>query len=298
MLITLFCIATVTFFLMRSIPGDPLAHMAKSLPEQTKQNYYAKYGFDKPLGEQYLMYMKQLVRGNLGESTSYAGREVAQTIKETTGVSALVGGIALVAGLVIGIVLGIIAALNKNKWPDYVVMVIAILGTTIPIFVMAALLQYLFSVQLGWLPTSGWGQAKHLVIPVIVLSFGTIATYARYLKSSMLETLNQDYVMTAKAKGISRGAIIRRHVMRNSILPCITLLSAKIVGIFTGAFVVERMFSIPGIGFYYIGSINSKDYAMTMGLTIFYGALFVVSQLVVDIVYGLVDPRIRVSGNN
>lgn len=298
MFITLFFIATVTFFLMRSIPGDPLSSMARTLPEQTVANYNAKYGYDKPLPQQYLMYMKQLLKGNLGDSSVYAGRSVGQTIKETTGVSGLVGGISLVLGVAIGLGLGIIAALHKNKWPDYVVMIIAILGTTIPVFVMAALMQYFFSAKLHWLPSSGWGQLKHLIIPVIVLGFGTIATYARYLKSSMLDTLNQDYVLTAKAKGLSRRKVIGRHVMRNSILPCTTLLSTQIVGIFTGAFVVERMFAIPGIGLYYVNSINMHDYAMTMGLTIFYGALFVISQLVVDLVYGLIDPRIRVAGNN
>lgn len=298
MFITLFFIATVTFFLMRSIPGDPLSSMARTLPEQTVANYNAKYGYDKPLPQQYLMYMKQLLKGNLGDSSVYAGRSVGQTIKETTGVSSLVGGISLVLGVAIGLGLGIIAALHKNKWPDYVVMIIAILGTTIPVFVMAALMQYFFSAKLHWLPSSGWGQLKHLIIPVIVLGFGTIATYARYLKSSMLDTLNQDYVLTAKAKGLSRRKVIGRHVMRNSILPCITLLSTQIVGIFTGAFVVERMFAIPGIGLYYVNSINMHDYAMTMGLTIFYGALFVISQLVVDLVYGLIDPRIRVAGKN
>lgn len=298
MFVTIFCIATVTFFLMRSIPGDPLAHMAQTLPEQTRANYYAKYGLDQPLFKQYLMYMGNLVKLDLGESIVYPGRGVGEVISETSPVSAVVGFPALIIGLVLGVAFGIVAALFKNKWPDYIVMVIAILGITIPVFVLAALLQYLFAVKLNWLPTSGWGELKHMVIPVIVLSFGTIATYARYIKSSMLDTLGQDYILTARVKGLSEGAVIRRHVMRNSILPAITLLGARIVGIFTGAFVVERMFAIPGIGFYYINSINNNDYAMTMGLTIFYGILFVISQLVVDIAYVLVDPRIRISSSN
>lgn len=295
MFFTIFCIATVTFFMMRNIPGDPLSHMAQTLPEQTKANYYAKYGFDKPLSEQYFIYMKNLLRLDLGDSLQYPGRSISQTIKETTGISAMVGGIALFCGIMIGTSLGIIAALNKNRWPDYCVMIIAILGITIPVFVMGALLQYLFSVKLNWLPTSGWGEIKHMIIPIMVLSFGTIATYARYTKSNMLDVLGQDYVMTAKAKGLSQFNVIRKHVMRNSILPLITMLGAQIVGIFTGAFVTERMFSIPGIGFYYINSINNKDYTMVMGLTIFYGTLFVISQLVIDLVYGLVDPRIKLS---
>ena len=295
MLLTLLIVATVTFFMMRSIPGDPLGGMARELPEQTKANYYAKYGLDKPLVEQYLIYIKNMLRGDLGESLLYPGRSVSATIAATSPISGLVGGIALVIGLLIGVCLGIIAALKKNQWPDYVVMVIAIMGITIPVFVLVSLMQYFFSIKLGWLPSSGWGQPKHLIMPVIVLSFSTIATYARYIKSSMLDVLDQDYILTARSKGLSEGQIVRRHVLRNSLLPAVTILSGRIVGIFTGAFIVEKMFTIPGIGFYYISSINNNDYTMTMGTTVFYAALFVVMQLIVDFVYMLVDPRIRIS---
>ena len=295
MLLTLLIVATVTFFMMRSIPGDPLGGMARELPEQTKANYYAKYGLDKPLVEQYLIYIKNMLQGDLGESLLYPGRSVSATIAATSPVSGLVGGIALVIGLLIGVCLGIIAALKKNQWPDYVVMVIAIMGITIPVFVLVSLMQYFFSIKLGWLPSSGWGEPKHLIMPVIVLSFSTIATYARYIKSSMLDVLDQDYILTARSKGLSEGQIVRRHVLRNSLLPAVTILSGRIVGIFTGAFIVEKMFTIPGIGFYYISSINNNDYTMTMGTTVFYAALFVVMQLIVDFVYMLVDPRIRIS---
>ena len=294
MFITMFIIITATFFLMRSIPGDPLANMARSLPQQTRANFYAKYGLDQPLYTQYLMYLQNLVQGDLGESVVYPGRRVSETIRNTSPVSATIGGIALASGLVLGILLGIIAALFKNHWPDYLVMFIAILGVTIPVFVSAALLQYLFSVKLGWFPTSGWGRPEQMVLPIIVLCFGPVATYARYFKSSMLETLNQDYVLTAQAKGLSYFNVIRKHVLRNSFLPCVTILAGRIVGIFTGSFLVERMFSIPGIGFYYISSINSNDYSMILGTTIFYAALFVVAQLMVDLLYMIIDPRIRI----
>ncbi len=297
MILTLLVVIAMTFFLMRSIPGDPLASLARALPEQTKANFYAKYGLDKPLFQQYLIYMKNLLKGDLGESVVYAGRSVSETIVQTSPVSAAVGGLALIVGLIVGISLGIVAALYKNSWPDYLVMFIAILGITIPVFVLASLFQYFFSVKLGWLPTSGWGKPQHMVLPVIVLCFGTIATYARYIKSSMLEVLGQDYILTARAKGLSEFQVITRHVMRNSMLPAITILAGRIVGIFTGAFVVERMFSIPGIGFYYISSINNNDYSMTLGTTVFYAALFVVMQLIVDFVYMLVDPRIRLAGD-
>ena len=298
MVITLLAVTTLTFFLMRAIPGDPLSSLARVLPEQIRANYYAKYGLDQPLFTQYLMYMKSLMRGDLGESLVNPGRSVTATILETSPISAQVGGIALLVGLVIGIALGVIAALYKNRWPDVLVMFVAIIGVTVPVFVLASLMQYYFSVRLRWLPTSGWGEAKHMIIPVIVLSFGTIATYARYIKSSMLEVLSQDYILTAEAKGLSTGQVIRRHVLRNSMLPAITILAGRIVGIFTGAFVIERMFSIPGIGFYYVSSINNKDYSMIMGTTVFYAALFVIMQLIVDIVYTVVDPRIRLQNKD
>lgn len=290
--------ATITFFLMRSIPGDPLASMARTLPEQTKANYYAKYGLDQPLFTQYLMYMKGLVHFDLGESILYAGRSVTGEITRTSPISGMVGGTALIIGTLIGVVLGIIAALKKNRWPDYIVMFIAILGATIPVFVLASLMQYVFAVKLGWFPASGWGKPSNMVLPVIVMGFGSVATYARYIKSSMLDTLGQDYVLTARAKGLSERAVILKHVLRNSLLPAVTIFSSSVVGVFTGAFVTEKMFSIPGIGFYYVSSINSNDYTMIMGTTVFYAALFIIMQLVVDFAYMILDPRIRVSSGD
>lgn len=298
MIITLFAVATITFFLMRSIPGDPLASMARTLPEQTKANYYAKYGLDQPLFTQYLMYMKGLVHFDLGESILYAGRSVTGEITRTSPISGMVGGTALIIGTLIGVVLGIIAALKKNRWPDYIVMFIAILGATIPVFVLASLMQYVFAVKLGWFPASGWGKPSNMVLPVIVMGFGSVATYARYIKSSMLDTLGQDYVLTARAKGLSERAVILKHVLRNSLLPTVTIFSSSVVGVFTGAFVTEKMFSIPGIGFYYVSSINSNDYTMIMGTTVFYAALFIIMQLVVDFAYMILDPRIRVSSGD
>lgn len=295
--VTLLAVVTLTFFLMRSIPGDPLAGMARALPEETKAAFMAKYGLDKPLFEQYLIYMKGLLtQFDLGESLRYAGRPVLKTILETSPISGLYGCIALVIGTLTGVVLGIVAALNKNKMPDYVVMFIAILGTTLPVFVLISLTQWIFGVKLQWLPPSGWGTWKHMVMPVAVGAFGSVATYARYVKASMLDTLDQDYVLTAKAKGLSQFQIITRHVLRNSLMPAITIFAGSVVGVFTGAFVTERMFAIPGIGFYYISSINNNDYTMILGTTVFYAVLFIVMQLILDIVYTLIDPRIRVGG--
>lgn len=295
MFLTLFIVVTLTFFLMKSIPGDPLSRNARNLPEQTRINFYARYGLDKPLLVQYGVYLKNLLHGDLGESLVFPGRSVSETIAKTSPVSGAVGGIALAIGATVGISLGIIAAFYKNKLPDYLIMILAILGVTIPVFVTASLFQYLFAVKLKWLPASGWGQPRHYVLPVLVMCFGTIATYARYVKSSMLDVLGQDYVLTARAKGLSEFKVISRHVMRNAMLPCVTILASQVIGIFTGAFITETMFSIPGIGFYYVSSINNNDYWMTMGTTIFFAALFVVMQLVVDFAYMLVDPRIRLT---
>lgn len=295
MILTLFIITTATFFMMHSIPGDPLAYMAKNLPEQTRENYYAKYGLDKPKTEQYAIFMKNLLtKGDLGESLRYPGRSITETLLNNSKVSGVPGGLALLIGISIGVVLGIVAALNKNKWPDYIVMFIAIVGITVPVFVMAAVLQYLLSVKFQVLPTTGWGEPKHVVLPVIVMCFGTIATYARYLKSNMLDVMGQDYILTAEAKGVDRFHILKDHVLKNAFLPCMTLLVGQVSGIFTGSFVVEKIFGIPGLGFYYVSSINDRDYTMIIGTTIFAAALFVLVQLIVDVAYSILDPRIRI----
>lgn len=294
-IVTLVAVITVTFFMMRSIPGDPLAGMARALPEETKQAFMAKYGLDKPLFEQYIIYLKGVfLEFDLGESLRYAGRPVMKTIAETSPISGMVGGIGLIIGCFLGCCMGILAALQKNKWPDYIVMFVAILGTTLPSFVIITLCQWIFGVVLKVLPPSGWGTWQHMVLPISIGAFGTIATYARYVKASMLDTLDQDYVLTARAKGLSESKIILKHVLRNAMTPAVTIFASSVVGVFTGAFLSERMFAIPGIGFYYVSSINNNDYTMVLGTTVFYAILFIVMQLLLDIIYTLIDPRVRV----
>ena len=293
MFLTLFVVVTITFFLMRAIPGDPLATMARALPEQTRQAFYARYGLDRPLFEQYLTYMKNLLRLDLGESLLYAGRSVSGTIASTSPISGLVGGIALLIGTVIGVFMGIMAALNKNKWPDYLVMFIAILGTTVPVFVLISLLQLLLSVNLGWLPSSGWGEPKHLVMPVIVLSFGTIATYARYVKASMLETMDQDYVLTARAKGLSERQVITRHVLRNSMIPVVTYLGQDLGALMGGAMISETIFNVHGIGYLTYQSILKGEGNLVVSIVTLLMLIFVVCNLLVDMLYAALDPRIR-----
>lgn len=299
MLVTLFISITITFMLIHAIPGDPLASMARNLPPQIRANYYAKYGLDQPVIVQYGKFMYNLVvERDMGESLAYAGRSVGKTIASYAPISARIGGQALAMGFTIGIILGILAAFKRGKWQDYLVMFIAILGISIPGFVIASLLQFTFTVHWMVLPSTGWGEFKHTILPTIALSFASIATYARYMRANCLDVIGQDYILTAKAKGVSKLSLVFKHVIRNAILPAITLLGPQIAGIFIGAFVVESIFAIPGLGQYFVSAIGDRDYTMIMGQTILVSTLFIVSLFVVDIVYGLVDPRIRVSNGS
>lgn len=297
MFITLWIVITITFTLMHVIPGDPLSSMTKRLPPQVKQNFYRSYGLDKPLPQQYAIYLKNLVtKGDLGESIQNPGRTVNNAIKQYMPKSAQLGLQSVFLGFTLGVILGIIAAFNRNKLPDYLVIFIALLGVSIPSFVVAKLLQYAFTVKVMWLPTTGWGSFKHTILPTIALSFGSIATYARYMRANALDVIGQDYILTAKAKGVTKLSLVWKHIIRNAILPAITILGPQIAGVLTGSFVIENIFSIPGLGSSFVTSVQNRDYAMIMGLTIFIAALYIVSLVVVDIVYSLVDPRIRVSG--
>ena len=295
MLLTLFIASSITFMLIHAMPGDPLASAARKLPEQIRANYYAKYGLDQPLLTQYSLFIKNAVHGNLGESLAFPGRSVTETIKRHAPISAQIGGQGLILGVSIGILLGIVAAFKRGKWPDYLVMFIAIIGISIPSFVVASLLQFAFTVKLNWLPTTGWGQFKNTILPTIALSLAPIATYARYMRANCLDVIGQDYILTAKSKGVSKVSLVFKHVIRNAILPAITLLGPQVANIFTGSFVVESIFSIPGLGQYFVSSVTDRDYTMIMGQSIFVSALFILSLFLVDVIYGLVDPRIRIS---
>lgn len=295
MLLTLFIASSITFMLIHAMPGDPLAVAARKLPEQIKANYYAKYGLDKPLLTQYSLFVKNAVKGDLGQSLASPGRSVTDTIVRHAPISAQIGGQGLIVGVTIGILLGIVAAFKRGKWPDYLVMFIAIIGISVPSFVVASLLQFFFTVKLTWLPTTGWGEFKNTILPTVALSLAPIATYARYMRANCLDVIGQDYIITAKAKGVSNVSLVFKHVIRNAILPAITLLGPQVANIFTGSFVVESIFSIPGLGQYFVSSITDRDYTMIMGQSIFVSALFIVALFLVDIIYGLVDPRIRVS---
>ncbi|PJI08448.1 MULTISPECIES: ABC transporter permease [Clostridium] len=297
MIITIWIIITVTFVMMHSIPGNPFSS-AKSLPKQTKANLNAKYGLDKSLTTQYNLFLKNLVfHGSLGESYTYPGVTVNSIIRERAPVSAALGAEALVIAIAFGIIFGIIAAFKRNHWQDYTVMIIAILGIAIPSFVLAALLQYFLTVKIELLPTSGWGGINHTILPALSLSLGIMAVYARYMRSSCIDVLGQDYIITAQAKGVSKVPLIWRHVIRNAILPAITILGQQIASVVTGTFVIESIFSIPGIGRYFVTSISNRDYSIILGTTIFFAIVYIVSVYLVDILYCFVDPRIRLSGS-
>lgn len=297
MVLTLFVIATVTFFLMKQLPGSPFDEekLAKLSNEQ-RQEFLARYGLDKPVTTQYVLYLKNLVKGDLGTSYYFKGQDVQSIIMHRIGPSALIGTQAILLGVAIGMILGIIAAFRHNTVWDFSTMFIAVLGVSVPNFVFAALLQYYVGLKLGLLPVAFWESYSSSIMPSIALGLMVIALIARYTRNEMLEVLGQDYMLTAKAKGVKRLQIIYRHAIRNALIPVITVLGPITVSLLTGSLVIENIFGVPGIGSLFVDSIKVNDYTTIMGLTIFYSAFFVLTMLVVDLLYGLIDPRIRISG--
>lgn len=294
--IALFVVSTIAFFAVRMIPGNPIEAMTEKLPDEIRQQVFEQYGFDKPILEQYKLFFKELfTEGDLGESLKYRGRKVTDTIASYAPVSGLLGAEAIAIGVISGIILGIVAALNRGKWLDYLVMFIAVVGIAVPNFVLASCFQYFLTIRFHLFPTTGWEGFSYTVLPALALSFNSTAKYARYMRANCLDVLNQDYIITAKSKGMSKFRLIRKHVLKNSILPIITLLGPQIALMFGGAFVIERIFAIPGLGSYFVSSVTDRDYTMVMGQTIFIAALYIMSVLIVDILYGFIDPRIRVS---
>ncbi len=297
MLLTLLAVVSITFLLVHSIPGDPFTSMVEDLPEETRAIYLERYGFDQPLGVQYLRYLKQLLTGDLGSSLRYPGRKVAEIVTQYAPVSLSIGGTALAIGVLAGLAMGVLAALNRDRWPDRVIMVVALLGTAIPTFVIAAVLQYALTVTWRVFPSTGYGTWKHMVLPVVCMCVTPLATYARYMRSSVLDTANQDYILTAEAKGVSQFHIITRHILRNAILPCITMICVSVAGIFSGSFILETIFAIPGLGKYFISAINDRDYSVVLGLNVVFTGLYIMAMLASDILLMLVDPRLRLSND-
>ncbi|MET3696840.1 oligopeptide transport system permease protein [Bacillus oleivorans] len=292
MLITLFIIVTMTFFLMKLLPGTPYTNPEK-LTDQQIAVLNAKYGLDKPVAIQYVQYLGNLIQGDLGYSFQKVGRTVESMIGDRIGPSALIGFQALVFGTIVGLALGILSALRHNTIFDYGSVILAVLGMSIPSFVFAALLQYFIGLKLGWLPVALWDSYEYSILPSLALSVTVIATVARFIRSEMLEVLGHDYVITARAKGISESSVIAKHVIRNALIPVVTMLGPLAVSIMTGTLVIEKIFSVPGLGEQFTLSILVLDYSVIMGITIFYSTLFILVVFIVDILYGILDPRIN-----
>ena len=295
--ITVWFIATATFFAMHMVPGDPLAS-DKEVSAKIRENLEAKYGLDKPLFTQYGIYMGNLARGDFGISFTQENRRVNDIIREHFPVSATLGILAVVFAALGGILWGALTALNRNRMPDIVIMLLVILGISVPSFVFAALGQLTLvninnALGFSLLPVAGWGTIAHMLVPSLVLGLGTMAYLTRLMRSSMLEIMNADFVRTARSKGVPAPRIFTHHQLRNAILPVITVLGPSIAVITTGGFVVEIVFAIPGLGRYFVQAVQQSDYTVIMGTTVFYGAFLVLMVIIVDLVYGLIDPRVR-----
>ena len=292
--LTFLIIMTLTFFLMHSIPGGPFdGDSLTKLPPEVQANLMEKFGLDKPLGEQYLVYMNNLFHGELGVSISYSPRTVKSIIVSEIPVTATLGFTSVSVTIVIGVLYGIVAALKQGKWQDQVAKVVTTLGITIPSFVMCTLLIYVFAVKLRVLPTMGFDGPRNLILPATALSFGSIATLSRLTRSSLLDVVRQDYIRTAKAKGLKNSIVIFKHALKNSLLPVVTYLGPLVTALLTGSFVVEKIFAIPGIGREMVSAIGDRDYTMILGLTAIFSIIMITSYLVVDILYALIDPRVK-----
>ncbi|HAS47883.1 MAG TPA: ABC transporter permease [Gammaproteobacteria bacterium] len=294
---TVWFIATATFFAMHNVPGDPLLN-DRATTDAIRANLEAKYGLDKPVMTQYGIYLGNLLQGDLGISFTQENREVNDIIRDHFPVSAILGILAVIFAAAGGVLWGALTAIYRNRWPDYVIMFLVILGISVPSFVVAAISQ-LFLVNVNGLfgttvlPVAGWGTVLHMLVPAMVLGLGTMAYLTRLMRSSMLEIISSDFVRTAKAKGVPPARIFAKHQLRNAILPVITVLGPSIAAITTGGFVVELVFAIPGLGRYFVQAVQQLDYTVIMGTTVFYGAFLVFMVIVVDVLYGFIDPRVR-----
>ncbi|WP_396592443.1 oligopeptide ABC transporter permease [Lactobacillus delbrueckii subsp. bulgaricus] len=294
MILTLFLVATITFFLMKMMPGSPYANEAKMTATQ-KAIMNKQYGLDKPVIEQYITYLAGATHGDFGISFQYSNQPVSSLIGARLGASAQLGLQALVVGIILGIIIGSIAAMNQGTWIDSTATIVSIIGKSVPNFVLAVLLQYYIGLKLGWFPIAGWGEAAQTIMPTIALSVGPLAETARFIRTEMVDTLSSDYVELGKAKGLSRIEVIRKHTLRNSMIPLVTLIGPYAVALMTGSMVIENIFNIPGIGEQFTKSIMTNDYPTIMGVSMVYCFGLVVILLLTDIVYSLIDPRIRLT---
>ncbi|MCO1603034.1 ABC transporter permease [Desulfosporosinus nitroreducens] len=294
-LLVVWLVVTLTFFLMHAIPGGPFSS-EKILPPAIMENINQRYHLNDPLANQYLDYLKNIAHFNFGPTFRYEGRTVNDLFREGLPKTIALGLVATVLALVGGTMMGIIAALKQNKAPDYIATFLATIGVSVPSFVLATFLQYFVGFKTHWFPPIGWGEAKNLVLPALALSAYPIAQITRLTRSSMLDVLNQDYIRTAKSKGLPGYIIVLRHALRNALIPVVTFMGPFFAYILTGNFVVEYVFNIPGIGQFFVTSIGNRDYPVIMGTTILFATLLVTFNLLVDIAYTVVDPRIKLTG--
>jgi oligopeptide transport system permease protein len=304
-LLTLIVLVSFTFFLMRLMPGDPFIGQ-KAIPESVHQELMKKYDLDKPMIVQYFRYLYNVfLQGDLGDSLFYRGRPVTSVIAQTFPVSAELGIRSLVIAVVMGLTLGVLAAVKREKLTDTLVMIIAVFGVSVPGFIVGGLLNYfvgvkfsglvkdVFDISYNIIPVAGWKTEAHKILPVFALCLGSLAQISRLMRANMIDVMSSDYIKTAKAKGLSPSAVVFRHGLRNGILPVVTILGPLAAALLTGTFVIEQIFSVPGMGKYFVSSVQTLDYTVISGMTMFYGAFLIILNMVVDIAYGFIDPRIR-----
>jgi len=290
----LFAVSIITFFLMHAVPGGPW-DAEKRLPANVQARLNAQYGLDKPLYEQYIQWAGKFVTGDLGPSYRSRDRTVNDIVGDGIGTTIHLGLMAFALSVVVGIPLGIFAALGHNRWPDYLSTPVSIIGIATPSFVLAILLIVIFSITLGWFPTGGWKGPQYWVLPTVALAGFPIAVIARYTRASMLEVTRKDYIRTAQSKGIGGRDVVSRHMIRNALIPVVTILGPTLAFLVTGSFIIETIFSVPGIGRFYISAISTRDYSLLMAMTLIYAFAVAFLNVVVDVLYAYIDPRIRYS---
>lgn len=293
-ILSLFLIITLTFLLMQAAPGGPFASERASTPAIEAQMNEA-YGLNEPIHVQYITYLFNAFTFDFGPSFKYVGQDVTDIIARSVPYSLILGLEAIFIAISIGVFLGVIAAVKHNKAGDYVAMVIAVLGISVPSFIMAAILQYIFAIHLQVLPIARFESFAHTILPAVALATTPLAFIARLMRSSMLDVLSKDYIKTAKSKGLSERVVTYKHALRNAILPVVSYLGPLVVSILTGSFIIEKIFGIPGLGSEFVVSVTNRDYTVIMGTTVFFSVLLLFSILIVDLIYGLIDPRIKVA---
>lgn len=304
LLLALFIITTAVFFLTKAAPGDPLMAKAINLPIDQRENLYARYGLDKPIAEQYLITMRSMLHGDFGESLVHSGQTIQSMLAERLPVSARLGLQTMIFGVGIGLILGVIAAMKRGKAADRLIVVLSVLFISVPNLVVGLLLQRYFTGVLHWFPTIGWpkgselwlGGWKYTILPMIAGGVGYIASYSRLFKASILDVIGQDYIMTAQSKGLSPLEVVVHHVLRNAFIPIITRLPVTVGMCITGSFMIEKIFSIPGIAQYFVDAVSSYDLSIVLGETVFMAIIYITAIYLTDILYTLIDPRIRIKG--